>query len=252
MREMLAILETHYQAPVDTEFTVRIKDPGKIQPEAEICILQCRPQSHFKDSQAQLPPNLPKEDIIFSTSRMVPRGCVDWIKYVVAVHPEAYLSLPSESARAEVGRAISKLNTALADQVFICIGPGRWGTRNLDLGVYIGYSDIYNTNALIEVTGQEIGLTPEPSFGTHFFQDLVEANIFPLAIDLDDEDVIFNRQFFYDTPNHLVDYIPVNEQLSNTLRLIKVSSYRPGHALKLVMDNEDGRAVAYLVTQAEE
>ena len=252
MREMLAILETHYQAPVDTEFTIRIKDPGKIQPEAEICILQCRPQSHFKDSQAQLPPNLPKEDVIFSTSRMVPRGCVDWIKYVVAVHPEAYLSLPSESARAEVGRAISKLNTALADQVFICIGPGRWGTRNLDLGVYIGYSDIYNTNALIEVTGQEIGLTPEPSFGTHFFQDLVEANIFPLAIDLDDEDVIFNRQFFYDTPNHLVDYIPVNEQLSNTLRLIKVSSYRPGHALKLVMDNEDGRAVAYLVTQAEE
>lgn len=252
MREMLKILETHYKAPVDTEFTVRIKDPGTIQPEAEICILQCRPQSHFKDSQAQLPKNLPEKDIIFSTSRMVPRGRVDWIKYVIAVHAEAYLALPTESARAEVGRAISKLNAALADQVFICMGPGRWGTRNLDLGVYIGYSDIYNTSALIEVTGQEIGLTPEPSFGTHFFQDLVEANIFPLAIDLDDKDVVFNHQFFYDTPNHLVDFIPVNEQLSNALRLIKVSSYRSGHALRLVMDDEDGRAAAYLVPQTEE
>ena len=252
MREMLKILETHYKAPVDTEFTVRIKDPGTIHPEAEICILQCRPQSHFKDSQAQLPKNLLEKDIIFSTSRMVPRGRVDWIKYVIAVHAEAYLALPTESARAEVGRAISKLNAALADQVFICMGPGRWGTRNLDLGVYIGYSDIYNTSALIEVTGQEIGLTPEPSFGTHFFQDLVEANIFPLAIDLDDKDVVFNHQFFYDTPNHLVDFIPVNEQLSNALRLIKVSSYRSGHALRLVMDDEDGRAAAYLVPQTEE
>jgi len=252
MREMLQILETHYKAPVDTEFTVRIIDPTTNNPETEICILQCRPQSHFKDSQAQLPKNLPEKDIIFSTSRMVPRGRVDWINYAVIVHAEAYLALPTESARAEVGRAISKLNAALADQVFICIGPGRWGTRNLDLGVYIGYSDIYNTSALIEVTGQEIGLTPEPSFGTHFFQDLVEANIYPLAIDLDDKDVIFNREFFYDTPNHLADFIPTDEQLSNCLRLIKVSSYRPGHALRLVMDDEDGRAAAYLVPRTEE
>ena len=123
MREMLQILETHYKAPVDTEFTVRIVDPMTTHPETEICILQCRPQSHFKDSQAQLPKNLPEEDIIFSTSRMVPRGRVDWINYVIIVHTEAYLALPTETARAEVGRAISKLNAALADQVFICIGP---------------------------------------------------------------------------------------------------------------------------------
>jgi hypothetical protein len=252
MREMLEILETHYKAPVDTEFTIRIKDPGSIQPEAEICILQCRPQSHFKDSQAQLPKKLPEEDIIFSTSRMVPRGRVDWIQYVVMVQAEAYLALPTGSARAEVGRAISQLNAALADQVFICVGPGRWGTRNLDLGVYIGYSDIYNTSALIEVTGQEIGLTPEPSFGTHFFQDLVEANIFPLAIDLDDEDVIFNHEFFYDTPNQLADFIPVSEQLTSCLHLIRVSSYRPRHALRLVMDDEDGRAAAFLIPHEEQ
>jgi hypothetical protein len=252
LRTMLQLLETHYQSPVDTEFTVQVTDPTTIHPEVDICILQCRPQSHLKDSQAQLPENIPEEDIVFSTSRMVPRGRVDWINYVVYVRAEGYLALPTESARAEVGRSISKLNAALADHVFICIGPGRWGTRNLDLGVYIGYSDIYNTKALIEVTGEETGLAPEPSFGTHFFQDLVEANIYPLAIDLEDEDVIFNRDFFYNTPNHLVDFTPVDDQLSNCLRLIKVSSYRPGHLLRLVMDDEYGRAVAYLVPYAEE
>jgi hypothetical protein len=222
LRTILQFLETNYQSPVDTEFTVQVTDPTAIQPEIEISILQCRPQSHLQASQAHLPNNIPEEDIIFSTSRMVPKGRVDWINYVIYVRAEGYLALPTESARAEVGRAISKLNAALADQVFISIGPGRWGTRNLDLGVYIGYSDIYNTKALIEVTGKETGLAPEPSFGTHFFQDLVEANIYPLAIDLDDEDVVFNEDFFENTPNHLVDFIPVDNQLSNCLRLIKV------------------------------
>ncbi len=251
LRTILQLLETHYQSPVDTEFAVQVTDPTTIKPEIEISILQCRPQSHLRDSQAQLPNNIPEEDIIFSTSRMVPRGRVDWINYVIYVRAEGYLALPTESARAKVGRAISKLNTALADQVFVSIGPGRWGTRNLDLGVFIGYSDIYNTKALIEVTGKEMGLAPEPSFGTHFFQDLVEANIYPLAIDLEDEDVVFNKDFFENTPNHLVDFIPVDTQLSNCLRLIKVSSYRPEHCMSLVMDEEHGRATAFLVPHGE-
>ena len=91
---------------------------------------------------------------------------------------------------------------------YICIGPGRWGTTNPDLGVTIGYGDIYNTCALVEITGKGLGPAPEPSFGTHFFQDLVESNIYPLAIYLDDEDAIFNRGFFYDTPNNLTAYLP--------------------------------------------
>ena len=117
--------------------------------------------------------------------------------------------------------------------------------------MYIGYSDIYNTRALIEVTGKEMGLAPEPSLGTHFFQDLVEANIFPLAINLEDEDVIFNQKFFYNTPNNLVDFIPIDDQLTNCLRLIRVSSFRRGHNLSLVMDEERGRATAFLVPNVE-
>ena len=102
------------------------------------------------------------------------------------------------------------------------------------------------------MTGQETGQTPEPSFGTHFFQDLVEANIYPLAIDLEDKDGIFNQDFFYNTPNQLVDFIPVDDQLAGCLRLIKVSSYRPGHRLSLVMDDDQGRAAAFLTPYPEE
>jgi hypothetical protein len=251
MRRMLQILQKHYKAPVDTEFTVQVIEPFSINPEVDITLLQCRPQSHMKEIKANLPQALFPEDILFSTRRMVPEGIVSKIQYVLFVTPEGYYSLPTRSARSEIGRAISRLNIILKDKTFICIGPGRWGTTNPDLGVHITYSDIYNTRALIELAGRGLGPAPEPSFGTHFFQDLIEANIYPLAIYLDDEDATFNRDFFYRTPNLLADFAPQEAALAHTLRLIEVGSYRPGHSLELIMDNDQGRAVAFLTSNQQ-
>lgn len=247
LRKILGILETHYHAPVDTEFTVQILEPNNLKPEIAVSLLQCRPQSHLKESEVHIPQNLTPTDIVFSTPRMVPQGLIEGIRYVIFVSPEGYFALPTPSAKAEVARAISHLNAALSHQTFICVGPGRWGTSNPDLGVHIGYADIYNTRALVELAGKGIGLPPEPSFGTHFFQDLVEANIYPLAIYLDDPQVLFCRGFFYETPNRLEEFISTDPALSECLRLIRVEDYRPGHHLNLVMDNDRGLAVAYLV-----
>ena len=247
MTNLLQILEQHYHSPVDTEFTVEVTDPLSLQPDVRITLLQCRPQSHLQENEARLPQNLKEKDIIFSTHRMAPVGRVSGIQHVVFVSPEAYYALPSASERGKLGRTIGRLNAKLAETTFICIGPGRWGTSNPDLGVRIGYADIYNTRALVEVTGAGIGLAPEASFGTHFFQDLVESNIYPLAIYMEDDDVIFNRDFFYKTPNRLLQVLPDSVEMAKCLRLIEVSAYRHFHHLELVMDDEQGRAVAYLI-----
>lgn len=247
MRRILQLLEKSYRSPVDTEFTVRVVNPADRTPEVEITLLQCRPQSHIKEIEARLPNNLTGNEIIFSTPRMAPRGRVSNIHYVIFVTPEGYFNLPTPAARMKLRQAISRLNKDLADKRFICIGPGRWGTSNPDLGIHIGYGDIYNTRALVELAGEGVGSAPEASFGTHFFQDLVESKIYPLAIYLEDDGVIFNRDFFYETPNALLDVIPEDASLLDCLRLIEVSAYKPEHHLELVMDNEkDGRTVAYL------
>ena len=246
MTQMLQLLESHYHSPVDTEFTVNLNNPAALQPEVTISILQCRPQSCLEDNEVTLPLNLHNDDIIFSTRRLAPKGRVSQIQYVVFVAPESYFSMPSTAARAELGRTIGRLNSALAGKTFITIGPGRWGTTNPDLGVHIGYADIYNTRALIELAGQGLGQVPEASFGTHFFQDLVESNIYPLAIYLDDNDAILNRGFFYHTHNHLSEFLPRDANLPDCLRLIEVSDFRPGSHLELVMDDERGQSVAYL------
>lgn len=247
MKRILSILEEHYRGPVDMEFTIELMDLSKLEPNPKIAILQCRPQAYAVGNEARLPDNISTEDIMFSTRRMVPQGRVSEIRYVVFVSPERYFALNSPAARSELGRAISRLNELLAGKTFIFVGPGRWGTSNPDLGVHIGYSDIYNTRALVELTGEGIGPMPDASYGTHFFQDLVEANIYPLAVFLDDEQVIFNREFFYDSPNSLGKLAPNESSLEDCLRIIDVTAFRPDHHLELIMDEQERRAVAYLL-----
>lgn len=251
MRAALTLLEANYGSPVDTEFTVKIINPDD-QPEVQITLLQCRPQSHIQGvADVQIPSDLQDENIIFSSQTMVPHGAVESIRYVLYVPSEGYFKLESQKERTQLERAIGQLNSALKDEVFIAVGPGRWGTSTPDLGVHVAYSDIYNSRALVELAGEKVGASPEPSFGTHFFQDLMEANIYPLAVFLDDANTIFKREFFYETPNHLMDYISIeNPRVIAALRLIAVSDYRPGAHMDLFMDANKGRAVAFLVGQA--
>jgi hypothetical protein len=248
MREVLALLERSYRTPVDMEFTLGLKDLESGKPELCLTILQCRPQAHLISSEkAHLPEFLPADDLIFDTHFMVPQGVVDRVDYVVYVPAGGYFALRTPADRAALARAVGSLNAALAGQNFICVGPGRWGSTNTDLGVPIDYGDIYNARALVELAGQGYGLPPEPSLGTHFFQDILEAQIYPLAVYLDDPQSSFNRAFFEQSPNHLDEVLQIKEELRGALRLIRVSDFRAGHTLRIVMDEDKSQAAAYLV-----
>jgi hypothetical protein len=247
MTEMLRTLEQHFHSAVDVEFTVHVPDPFALQPKIMISLLQCRSQSRFETTkQAHLPKELTETDIVFSSHFIVPQGYLPNIQHVIFVPPEKYFALRTESARNAIGRLIGRLNNILEKKTFICIGPGRWGTTNTDLGVFVGYADICNAGALVELTGTGIGNAPEPSLGTHFFQDLMEAQIYPVAINLDDTNTKFNHDFFYNTPNRLGHYIDSESGRDDCLRLIEVALLKPGHHLDLVMDDEKGQAVAFL------
>ncbi|MBK6792350.1 MAG: hypothetical protein IPG80_07355 [Anaerolineales bacterium] len=251
MRAALTLLETHYGSPVDTEFTVEILHPDE-QPDVQITLLQCRPQSHMHEtSDVQIPNDLETEDIIFSSQTMVPQGAVQNIRYILFVPSEGYFSLQSQAERIQLERAIGQLNSALKDHTFIAVGPGRWGTSTPDLGVHVSYGDIYNSRALVELAGEEVGASPEPSFGTHFFQDLMEANIYPLGVFLDEDGTIFKRDFFYNTPNRLSEFISIeNPRVMAALKLIAITDYRPNAHMDLIMDAGKSRAAAFLIGEA--
>lgn len=246
MRGILKILEKAYHSPVDMEFAL---DLHEVDGEQQLCItvLQCRPQSFLLEAeQVSLPLNMDPADMVFSTHFMVPEGRVDHIEYVLYVPPTAYFELTSENDRRLLARAIGRLNAALVGHTYIAVGPGRWGSSNSDLGVPIAYGDIYRARALVELAGGSFMASPEPSLGTHFFQDLLESQIYPLALMLDDPSGSFNAAFFDGIPDHSAEFTSVEETIAPALRLLKVSDFRANHDLTLIMSDEKSRAVAYL------
>lgn len=243
MQGLLQILEDEYRSAVDVEFTAEVVEKGN-QPQLLFTLIQCRPLTYFKDGkQNQITGGIAEEDKIFSSSILVAGGRIEDINYVVYVSPEKYHSLNTPSDRHQLERAIGKLNAALDGESFICVGPGRWGTSNPDLGVHVDYADIYNTKALVELSGTDIGIEPEPSLGTHFFQDLLEGEIFPLSTHIGED--IFNHDFFVNTSNHAGEWLH-NENIES-LKLIRVGDFKPNFHIELIMDGDSGQALAFLV-----
>jgi len=245
MRTVLKKLERHYERPVDVEFTV------EVTPERPhhftLHLLQCRPlSSHEWGESLRIPSDLPAEDVVFLTRRLVPHGRVSRVRYVVYVDPAQYSRVPDYETRFELARVIGRLNKQLGGECFILMGPGRWGSSNVELGLKVTYADIYNTRALIEIAQSRTEDTLEVSYGTHFFQDLVEAHIYPLPLYPNAPGTAFNRAFFDGAGNVLGELLPADAQYAPFIKVIDVPAVTEGRYLELVMDSEQDEALAYL------
>lgn len=247
MRNLLHFLENAYECPVDIEYAIKVTNTYPTF-DFNVSMLQCRPLREQKTTTIQhVPPDVPHEDKVFSANRLIPDGIIEGVRHIVYVLPDAYHAITDHQRRIEVGRAIGRINERLKDSSFVLMGPGRWGTSDLSLGVKVTYADIFNTEALIEVAyRREGGAEPEMAYGTHFFQDLVEANIFPLALYPEGEGVLYDWNFFRHAPNVLAAIAPDDARLADVITVIDVAAYRDGKLLEIVMDGESDQALGYL------
>jgi len=242
----LKALEFGYGRPVDIEFTLGLTHDYP-RPKIALHLLQCRPQSvHYLAEEIRFPETLPASDIIFGTVNLVPTGRVRNIGHIVYVDPEKYMRLSDPTERLELGRLIGRLNQRLEGQAFILMGPGRWGSNNPDLGVKVGYADIYNARALVEIGLSQGASRPTLSYGTHFFQDLVESHIYPLAIFPGEPGNPFRQQFFDDALNALPALLPDDARYAEYVKVIDVPATTGGKTIELVMSGEEARALAFL------
>lgn len=246
MRTALRRLAKSYRVHVDVEFTVEIgRDKGKI--EYKLHILQCRPLSiRAEQAHAALPTNIPANDILFQSSGLMPNGRVDDIRYIIFADPEKYRTIPDNAIKLELGREVGRLNEKLADESFIMMGPGRWGSSNIELGVSVSYADIYHTKALVEIAIAKDGHMPEMSYGTHFFQDLVESGIYSLPLKVCETAGTFNWAFFRNMPNVLDRFSDQAETLGEYLYVIDMDMVGENRRLHIVMDNIQDEAMGYL------
>lgn len=248
MRTALDRLEKGYKTPVDMEFTVEIV-PGRPYPEFKLHLLQCRPLSQRENEDlVEIPTDVPQQRILFTSQGLIPNGRAEQVRYIIFVDPEKYRQIPDISTKLELGRAVGRLNKLLEGESFILIGPGRWGSTNLELGVRVSYADIYNTKVLIELGVAQDGKPPELSYGTHFFQDLVESGIHSLPIPLHLEGASFNWRFFRLAPNSLLKLLPEDETLAPYLQVIDLPRVTGGYRLNVLMDGtHKDEAIGFLL-----
>ncbi|MCR4395139.1 MAG: PEP/pyruvate-binding domain-containing protein [Candidatus Saccharicenans sp.] len=241
MEAILKTLESALGFPVDIEFAF----DGQ-----ELYLLQCRPQSHAEEESAmEIPANIPDSAVLFTARKFISNGYVNNITHIVYVDPDKYGELAGLQELYAVGEAVGRLNKLLPRRRFILMGPGRWGSRgDIKLGVRVTYSEINNAAMLIEVARKKGNYVPEVSFGTHFFQDLVEAGIRYLPLYPDDPGVKFNESFFKTAQNQLVSLLPEYAGLADTIRVISVPDSTGGKVLKVLMNAEQELAMAFFAS----
>ncbi len=191
MKKALHVISEEYNYPVDVEFTANFKPDGKLK----INIVQCRPlQTRGLGKSIEIPKLLNKEDcIFFSTGNFMGGNIRIPIDYIIFVSVNEYLAL-NEIDKYKIARQIGLLNTALKGKNTMLMGPGRWGTTTPSLGVPVHFTELSNMSVMCEIAYSDKDVVPELSYGSHFFQDLVETGIFYIALFDNKDDIVFNEK----------------------------------------------------------
>ena len=238
LKTMLDLLEEGLGEPVDIEFA---HDGDALY------MLQCRALSRGAMAQRVEVPDVADQRKIFSANRYVQMGQEKDLEYVVLVDPRDYEALETREEMLRVARAVGAVNKALPQKKFLLMGPGRWGSRgDIRLGVPVTYADICHTTVLVEIARKKGAYVPDVSFGTHFFNDLVESGINYLPLYPDDPGAVWNEDFLLGSANCLAEVAPEYADMEGVVRVIRVADVAAGMLLQVVMDAETDKALAFL------
>ena len=217
MKRILNTLEIAYDYPVDIEYTVNVGENKSFN----INLLQCRPlQVSVNNEAIEMPEN---QNVFFhikeSSMGMSRKSEIDIICYV---DPHKYYEYPY-AQKSSLSRIISDVNAYCKnnDKTALLIVPGRIGTSSPELGIPVVFADISHFTAILEEAYSDVGYMPELSFGSHMFQDLVEAEIYYGALFENEKRIEFNRDMIFDYPNILNDINPnLNDEIYDMIQVI--------------------------------
>jgi hypothetical protein len=223
MREALRVLQAAYSYPVDAEFTLNFTSDGHYS----VNLLQCRPlQLKCNQQPVRLPEALPDEQLLLASQGCFLGGSLSLkATHLVYVVPENYAGL-NQSDQYQVARLIGRINQQLGNlpgRAALLFGPGRWGTSTPSLGIPVSFAEINHFAVLGEVAFQTAGFIPELSYGTHFFHDLVEIDIFYLVIDPNDAVTRWRPELATGRPNCLADYLPNPAKWETVIKVLDLA-----------------------------
>lgn len=242
MRRVLACLHQAYCHPVEIEFALNVLSDGSYR----INLLQCRPmQVRSADGLTGTAP--PEEGcrLVRAQGAVIGPSRIIRPDRIVLVSQSRY-GLLNQADRLAVTRLVGRINRASAGRSVLLLGPGRWGSRDPWLGIPVIFAEINHVTALCEIVAMNENLVPDVSLGTHFINELIEADMLYFALFPDREGNGIDESALHSMPNQIGALCADAEAWAD---VVHVADYPPG-TLTLYADAESQGVVVTLAGAA--
>jgi hypothetical protein len=170
LRLLMQLCETAMNCPVEIEFAGVL---GKrFDDISEFDFLQVRPMVKEEGSVEIRKEDIQPGDLLLRSENVLGNG-IYRLMDIVYVKPAAFDNAKTQEMAAE----ITQLNRKLVDAKipYLLIGPGRWGSADPWLGIPVRFTGISGAHAIVETSLPN--MLPDPSQGSHFFQNLTSFHI---------------------------------------------------------------------------
>jgi len=163
---------------------------------------------------------------------------------VVIVDSHKYYEFPYNE-KPYIARVIGQINEFYKNKgkKLMLIVPGRIGTSSPELGIPVTFANISDFFAILEVSYSAVGYVPELSFGSHLFQDLVEADIFYGALFEDETRIVYDTKILDKFQNKLRDIdSSFNEEIYEMVNVVEIDSEK----MEFYYDMKEDECICFL------
>ncbi|NCA80853.1 MAG: phosphoenolpyruvate synthase, partial [Sphingobacteriia bacterium] len=179
--------------PVEIEFAVNLDTETQ---QHHFYLLQIRPIVGNKEMLKEDLDEIPREKLLISSENALGEGITNDIYDIIYIKTDRF----NASKNQFIAYEIEKLNKKLQEEnrKYILVGPGRWGSSDLWLGIPVKWSYISNAQLIVECGLKNYRI--EPSQGTHFFQNLTSFGVGYFTINPFINDGLFDSDFLQSQP----------------------------------------------------
>ncbi len=227
---VLKILEIGRSAlgnPVEIEFAVNL---NRKPAHAEFYLLQIRPMQHTTIHEFKHDHAIENSQIVSKSSVALGNGQIEGIRDIVFIDTSKF----DISKTDEMAQEVEYFNRQLGrKKPYLLIGPGRWGSADPWLGIPVDWSQISNVAVIIEVGLPDLPI--DPSFGTHFFQNITGQRIGYFTINPKNKNDVLHE--------NILRNLPVLEERRFT-KLIRLTN-----PLNISINGTTGEGIIYFYQQ---
>ena len=168
--DLLKLGESSLGCPVEIEFAINMHDTEETL--TDFCLLQIKPMVVGGLDRIQDFDSVQKKNILCKSSVALGNGLIENINNLIIVDPKNF----DPSKTKLIAKQIEKINNELSDlEQYVLIGPGRWGSADPWLGIPVEWDQISKAKVIVEYGMDSFPV--DPSFGSHFFQNVTSMRI---------------------------------------------------------------------------